>query len=323
MALLAALNSKKQILYAMVWLVATALLAATLQIVSIQEAVGDDESSSTAPTPDFVITETEELPNIDSADSGLYAGALWEMGDVRIEPSDQLLGRAVVQVDVSVTNVLEHTQIRLPDSQIHLVSDNGGREDRARFIDAGSRLVLGPGETEEVTIEFIVGFNQDPDPTDLSLEIAQMNREPSVVRLQGIGDGIDRPVRAAIESATVTAADPDNVGRSVIIEPSAATISLNAGPYRALKGDNLALITVNVQRSTEDAPGLVSNDFWALDADGERTKPVVVSRTGRPAKNTDELTLLFSFPRDTDKISLVSSDGAEDETNHIIARPSV
>ena len=118
--------------------------------------------------------------------------------------------------------------------------------------------------------------------------------------------------------------DPENPQRQIVVEPQAATIGINAGPYRAAVGEELAVVKVMVQRSTSpDASGYLDTAYWALLADGEAVAPLLVTRTSQPATNTDEVTLLFAFPTGADELALVAGVGNTDAATFLVVTPKL
>jgi hypothetical protein len=295
-------NSKNQLWYAMIWLVTTLLLVVTLQFVGVSEAAGDPRSIRDTP-PDFALT-TVSVED-DSLPSALYGGALWTVTDTRVEAGTGLLSRAIVEIDVMVANTLDQTQLRLPDSMTSLSSTEGGMSTAVRFVDAGGLVAVEPGEQVGLTLEFEVGFSKDPPVESLSLVIGERNRLPAAIPLGGSGIADVAVVQAAIGSDPVKLTDPDDASRQVVVDPAAVVISINAGPYRAELGERLAVVTVDVQRTSSDAEQLYNSSFWGLEADGALYAPVVVARSGQPSANTDEISLLFSFPETAGDLSLV------------------
>jgi hypothetical protein len=288
-----------------IWLVATLVLVAVTQSFGVSEAAGDLTPHDAA--PDFSLTGAD--PSAEPHPSALYGGVMWSVTEARALPAPELLVPSIVEVDLNLTNTLNETQLRVPDSMLGLVQLDGSAAASGRFVGSGSRLTIEPGETVGVTTSFQVGFTQEPDLAALGLRVVETNRIPATIPLDGPPAGDGYPVAVAIETGPAVLPDPDDASRQIVIEPRAAAIDINAGPYRAAEGARLAVVEILVQRtSSDDTSGFLDTGYWAIQAGGEASEPILVTRADQPAPNADQLTLLFAFPADAvDQLKLVAS----------------
>ena len=313
---------KSQLFFVRVWLAVTLLLVVSTQTIAAPEAFGDDPSTVVNSASDFPLegTAPEDAPSA----SALYAGQFWTVNEARAEQVEGLLVRPKVEVDVTVTNTLTATDVRVPDSTVSLVSNSGDMGGEARFVDAGARLTIAPGESVDVTIIFEVAFTQAPSLDDLSLEIGEPNRIPAVIALAGTDSPDDYPIFAAIDSTPVSLTDPDAATRQIVVTASGATFDVNAGSYRAAVGEQLALIKIEVQRTVADPDaGFLENDFWSLETDDGSFDAVFVAQADDlTATNTDELTLLFAFPEGSQGFSLTAGASSTNGASIAVVLPN-
>ncbi len=247
---------------------------------------------------------------------------MWSLVDVRVTSTDELLGLAVVEVDVTMTNTLAITGLRVSDRLVSLRTEDGETTIGGHFDDIGSRHTIEPGQTLAATIIFSTSHDRDPDPADLILEITEPSRVPASIPLAGAEPDVEPPVFVAVDSTATQLPDPDDVSRQVVIEPQAATLDVNGGPYRAAIGEQLTLVKVLVQRSTaSDSSGYLDSSYWALQADGAVIAPLIVTRTSQPASNADEVTLLFAFPVDADNLALQAGLGGSEQASFALVAP--
>ena len=321
-----ATNSRGQLFFVVVWLVVTAILVVSSQVISAPQALGDDGvAASVDAAADFPLTGVDPSEQVEP--SIVYGGMLWTVTDARVtDAAEGLFERSQVEVDVTLTNTLTTTQLRVPDSMVALVSDAAEGPDAdgvdGRFVDAGARLSLEPGEQVSVTIDFEV---VDPSPSldDLALQIAEPNRVPAAIPLGSEQVSHDYPVLAAVDTSPLTTVDPDDSTREIVVEPVAAAIDINAGPYRAALGEELAVVKVEVQRTESNADAAyLQNGYWALEVDGELVPAILAARSAETASNTDEVTLLFAFPGQPDDLAVVGAVGTGDEVTFSVVLPS-
>lgn len=314
-------ESKSQLLFAFIWFITTAALLAAFQTIGIPQALGDDSPGlvDTA-VSDFPLTgpdlSQEELPTI------LYGGLLWSVVEVRTTPTEEMLGRSVIDVDIELTNTLSTTELRVSDREVSLVTQDGQVLPDGRFVDAGTRLTVGPGESTSVTYRVLTGHSRNPDPRDLSLVIGESNRIPAAIPLEGDQPENVVPLFVAVDSTPALLEDPDDAQRQIVVEPLAATLGINAGPYRAALGERLALVKVQVQRSTDsETSRFLDTDFWSMTADDVLVAPIVVTRTSQPATNADEITLLFAFPEEVLALALEAGVGGNRSATFALVIP--
>ena len=307
----------------MVWLVVTIMLLVLFQSIGTPQALGaEGQILANVGASDFPLGGAD--PSAQPLPSVLYGGMMWSVAETRVTPTAQLLGRAIIEVDVVLTNTLATTRLRVSDRMVTLLSTAGDVIGNGLFEDAGTRITLDPGETRSVTLRFKTGIDRDPDPAALSLQIMESNRIAASIPLVGPQSDYEGSVFAAVDSTPTVLEDPEDPQRQIVVEPRAATIGINAGPYRAAVGEELAVVKVMVQRSTSpDTSGYLDTAYWALLADGEAVAPLLVTRTSQPATNADEVTLLFAFPTGADELALVAAVGNPDAATFVVVTPKL
>lgn len=315
-------ESKSQLFFPIVWLVATALLLVATQTIGAPQALGD--ASVDAPetsASDYLLVGADpsehELPTV------LYGGLLWSVVEVRVTPTEEFLGRSVIDVDLELTNSLAATRLRISERAVSMVTDDGLELPAGRFVDAGTRLTIDPGEAAAVTFRVTTGHSKNPDPEDLSLVISESNRVPASIPLAGDDPVHDPPVLLAVDDTSTPMEDPDDPDRQIVVTPIAGSLAINAGPYRAAVGERLALVKVEVQRAAaSDASGFLDTGFWSMTADDEAVGPIAVTRTTQFDSNADEITLLFAFPADATAFALEAGVGSPESSSFPLVVPA-
>ncbi|MDH4076993.1 MAG: hypothetical protein OEW29_13740, partial [Acidimicrobiia bacterium] len=177
---------------------------------------------------------------------------------------------------------------------------------------APSRMAIAPGETARVSVGFDVGFTANPDPAALSLRIAEPSRTPALIPLAGQPDDAPAPILAAVDTEPAALADPDHDGRQIVVNPTGARIDVNAGPIRALDGQRVAVVKVNLQRaSVKEDSTFLTPDFWSLQSSAGAVAPVLVAKGQETASNANEVTLVFAFPAEATDLNVVAAPQAE------------
>jgi hypothetical protein len=311
-------GSRSQLFFPLVWVACTVVLLVSFQSIGVPRALGDRVEAAVA--SDYPLAGAD--PSAEPLPSVLYSGVMWSLVETRITPTDELLGHAVIDVDLLVRNTLVTTPLRVSDRMLSIVDISGAEVTGGGFTHDRSRVTLVPGEVKAVTVSFSTGHDKDPDPANLSLVIAEPNRVAAVLPLGGHGPDNEPPVYMAVESTATILEDPDDPQRQIVVEPQAATLDVNAGPYRAAMGEELAVAKVVVQRSSAlDSSSYLQTSYWALDADGTPVAPLVVTRTSQPASNADEVTLLFAFPAEAEDLVLVAGAGGPDAATFALVTP--
>lgn len=304
------IGSRSQLFFAFIWLTTTALLLGAFQTISIPQALGDD-SLGLVDTggSDYALMGLE--PSADEQPSALYGGLHWTVTEVRVTPTEELLGHAVIEVDLELTNTLSTLRLRVSDREVVLRTRDDHVITGGRFADSGKRLAIEAGETKSVTYVATTGYDKNPNPRDLALVVGEANRIPATIPLVGNEEPDESSIFVAVDPTPFLLEDPDDAQRQIVVEPVAATLGINAGPYRAALGERLALVKVNVQRSTTlETASFLETGFWSMVADGTQVAPIVVTRTSEPTSNSDEVTLLFAFPESATDLSLAAGIGS-------------
>lgn len=312
-------ESKSQLFFAFVWLAVTALLLAVFQSVGTPQAFG---SETTLPSSsEFQLVGPD--PSDESLPSVLNGGVLWSVVDVEVTPTDDFLGRAVINVNLELTNTLAETRLRASVRDVGLVTADGFELPAGRFVDAGPRVTIEPGAREEVTLRVLTGHDREPEPADLTLVISESNRIPASIPLDGTRPEQEAPILLAVEATPSSMPDPDDATRQVVVELRAGSIGVNAGPYRAAVGERLAVLKVNVQRAdSSETSAILGPDFWSLSVDGEPFDPIAVTSESSAADG-EEVTLLFAFPDDASAFRLSAGLDGGPSSDFALVTPAV
>ncbi len=315
-------SSQRQFMLALVWLATTATLAVGLQLFDSNQAFGDDgQSAVVGMAVEYPLAGPD--PAAESLPSALYAGLMWSVVETRVTPAQGLMDRAEVQVDLKVRNTLAVTQLRAPASMLALVSSESPVVIGARLVDAGRRLAVEPDDTKTVTAVFELGFSPNPSLDTLSLRIGEPNRVPAIIALGPTSAAAASTVFVAVETTPTAAPDPDDSSRQIVVQPSAASIDINAGPYRAAEDERLAVVKVVLQRvEVTDESTFLTPGYWALEASTGTVAPVLVARGAEAAANADEVTLVFTFPADAQNLSLVAGPGQPQAVSFSVVVPA-
>lgn len=313
-------SKNSQLFFAFVWLITTTFLLVVFQTVGIPQAFGDERTALVDTGADDYALGGPEPPDHDLA-SVVHAGVRWSIVTTRATPSEGLLSPAVIDVDVLVENTLAGTTARIPERSVVLEARSGEVLGTGRFVDETNRLSIAPGETLPLTISFVTG-SIDPRASDLVLRIGDAGRTPSILPLLG-EPSAEEPSFVAIDESIVVLADPDAADRQIVVAPEAAALTLNAGPYRAAAGEQLALVTVMVERAVaSDDSTFLDTSYWGFSTDEGAVPAIMVARAAQPASNADQVTLLFAFPETADDFDLVVGAGTSDETLVSIVVPN-
>ncbi|MFV0525069.1 MAG: hypothetical protein ACK5RL_11280 [Acidimicrobiales bacterium] len=290
------------------------ILAATALVVGVgfQLLVSGAEADGIPGSgdPDIIVTgPDEEAPER----AGYYAGVSWTIGEVVVEPATGLLDKAAVEVDVTLTNTLHQSSIRLSPSIATLVAADGGTATDARFVNEGRRLVVEPGETVNATLRYVEGFSRNPDPNDLALVVGKQGREPLTLPLTGT-PSMPLAQMASIGDNPVAVPDPGNPSGSVVVIPESAVITLDAGQFRAAEGEELIVVTTTVQVDPDEA-AIGTPGFWGLDVDDVDVVPLVV-HAERQAAGSQRVVILFAVPNTAESMTLVAAPDSDDPARY-------
>lgn len=301
-------ESRSQLFFAVVWLVTTALLLTAFQTIGISQAFGDEGVDlSVTNASDFQLDAAD--PSEQALPTILYGGLLWSVADVEVTPTEEFLGRSVIDVELQLTNSLTSTPLRVSEREVNLVTIEGHTLPRGRFVDVAPRLEIEPGETKAVTFRVHTGHHKNPNPRDLALVVSESNRIPASIPLQGGTVEHEDALLLAVEARPVSMADPDDDNRQIVVQPIAGVVGINAGPYRAAVGERLALVKLEVHSAAgSEASGFLDVDFWSLVAGDQEVAPIAVTRTPRVDSTADDVTLLFAFPAAASTFELTASD---------------
>lgn len=306
-------TSQRQLSSTLVWAVVTACLVLVIQAVGIQQAFGDDGEPAVAGiAAEYPLAGPEALEGDDL--QALYGGLTWSVVDTRITPAEGLLGRARVELDLAVTNILNLTDVRVSDAMLALVSDAGETATDTSFQNQGTRLSIGPGDTADVTVAFVVGFHPDPDPATLSLRVAEPGRLPLLIPLGGQdASPTEQPFFAAVDTVGRALVDPDDPARRIVIAPIGARVDVNAGPLRAPDGQRLVVVKLDLQRAVRnDAAPYLTAPWWTLDTSVGPVPPLLVApQPDGVGDNPNEVTLVFAYPADAVDLVVVADPTGE------------
>ncbi len=302
---------------------ATLALLLVMQAVSSPQAFGDNRPAG--PESGAADYRLEGPPPADhDLPSAVYGGLRWSIVETRVEGTGELLGQARIEVDVLVDNTLAETELRFSERMVGLMTRDGTDLGPVRFVDEPSRLAVAPGERLALTVSARTGHDPDPAPASLVLRLAEQGRRATILPLTGGPTGVATPVFAAVDTADLVLPDPDDAERRVLVTPTAAVFTTEAGPYRAALGERLLLVEVAVERAAVTEPSAVHEPgYWALNVDGATVPALIVARAAEPAEgNTEGLTLLFAFGEDADRFELVVGADTPDAATSAVVEPS-
>ncbi len=313
-------DTRHQLFFFVTWIVVTALLAIGLQLVGSTEAFGDDGRTAVAGVvADYPLRPAD--PSAEPIPSALYAGAMWSVTDAAVMNAGTVFDDSVIEVDVTVRNTLAASEVRIPDSMVRLAVAGGGDLGHGEFVDQPTRVVVEPGQTQDLTVRFRVGSVQEPDLGALFLQIGEPNREPAWIPLDGSAADSPSTVLAAVDAAPIVIADPGGQG-DLVLEPDAASVGVEAGSYRALVDERVAVVKIVVQRTSGDDPAYADASFWAIEHDGTSSAAVLAAVEAGDASNADVVTLLFAFPADAGDLVVVAGADADEQARIPVVVPS-
>lgn len=305
-----------------VWFAVTSCLIVGFVTVGATSASGDpfeivDVVAQTGPDPEGPEAFQPSVNSIaDQHPSVTYGGLAWSILESRlIHKSETTTGKPIVVVEAVVANTTRDRTVRVRDSDVAIAWPDGRKDEVSRFeqLRGVSSFALEAGQSQDLTLVFKPQINFDPDITELVLEIAEPGRISAVLPLIGEPEPSPYPIPGVLGSGVSIVADPDHPENELIIAPLTADLDIDAGPYRAALGHQLAVVAVSVQRTTVSPnAAFLKPDFWQLWINGEPLHPDRVIITGTPSANEDELTLLFVIGDEvTDMILTVAADTAQ------------
>ncbi len=306
----------------MAWVAISTTLLVAILTVWVESAAGepfevvgvvDAATMPAAPSP------SEQYPSV------VYGGMVWSLTEARLIPrTEDAFSRPFVVTELLATNITQGTELRVRKGDLAIVLADGSLHPAQRLERTASsiRFAVRPGRTTAVTAVFELQTNRDPNPAALQLQIAEPGRIPALLPLVGRPDEPMYPLDADIEGEPATITDPDDPSRRMIIDPDAASIDIDAGPYRAAIGERLSVIEVSVQRAaSNDDAAYLDEEFWRLDVGAERLIPIRVVKVGQPAANTDEVKLLFVFVAGPTEMSLTAAANTDSPVAYSITAP--
>ncbi len=252
-----------------------------------------------------------------------YAGLRWSLTESRTVPlSNPETDYPIIVLELVVANTTVDTPLRVRKGDLAIVWPDGRRDEVDRFEHLPSSIGfrVDPGGTLAVTAVFKPRVVAEPDLATMALEIGEEGRIPAVLPLDGPAEPSPFPVVGSIEGDPLIASDPLQPGRWSSISAVAASIDVDAGPYRAAVGDRLLLVTAIADQPTTGAtaadPDHLEPGFWALDAGAVIVRPIEISPTAvdpiDPARSTTEIVLVFVVePGFTAGELTIDADGPE------------
>lgn len=239
---------------AVTWLVLTATTLVGLLAVGSERAAAIDVAPSNEP----------------AGPSVRYGGLDWAVNEVRTVPrTDDPFSRPVVIVEAVVTNVTG-AALRIHDADVTLVDPDGRHHPLDRFENTpDSHLVtVDPAGSTAITAVFKPAVATDPWPADYAIEVAEANRTPAVINL-GLDPDQGRDQAPVVGRMDLNPVEVEMAGAGrLVVEPRSAVMTLNAGAYRAARGERVHLIEVTVGNVGatlyEGSRSVFDPGFWSL-----------------------------------------------------------
>ncbi len=257
----------------------------------------------------LVVSEGE----FDSFPGITYAGLDLALMNARSIPRNNS-GQPIIVADLAVRNATS-AQIRLSRQEISLTSKDGVSValDRFEYAEYGTRLVVEPGETQQVLAVFKLRGSMDSSIAEYSLQVAERGRWPESLPLDGpvAPSAYPRPLEVVSE------ADEPARHEDLVVGMTDAATALEYGVYRSAVGEHLAIVTVSVS----GAPGALDRGgldrgLWAL-SDGQELHRALKATAGERSLdgNTASIELVFAYGTEASELELFiggAPDGAED-----------
>ncbi len=278
---------------AMAWVATTVALVLAASFVVTGTAAGNE----------VVVNETIDLGGVltpastpaDEYPSVLYGGMMWSLVEGRVVPrADDPFSRPIVVAEMLAANTTDH-QLRVRESDVSIVLPDGSRHQATRFeqTSATSRFAVEPGQIQQVTVVFKLQSYVDPNPADLTVEFSEPSRIPASMPLIGGEPGLIGSTEFSIDDAVTVIPDTINAPSNLVIEPTAASVQIELGAFRAPNGQRVAAVDFDIRRVSASAAALyLDGEFWEMTTNGQTLAPARVARTGSAA-GSDSVQVVF------------------------------
>lgn len=303
------------------WVAISTTLLVGLLTIGVESAAGDQfdvVGVAAADTLSPIASPSEQYPSV------LYGGMVWSITEARLVPrTTDAFSRPLVVTELLATNITDtELRVRKGDLSIRLADGSLHPAKRLERTASSTRFSVDPGKTKAITVVFELVTNRDPNPQELELQVAEPGRIPALLPLVGQPAEPQYPLVADIQGEPAAITDPDNPSRQLIIDPSTASIDVDAGPYRAAIGERLSVIEVSVQRAAaNDGAAYLNPEFWRLDVGTERLTPIRVIMVDHPEANTDDVRLLFVFVAGPTEMTLTAAANTDSPAAYSITAP--
>ncbi len=313
------------------WAILSFCLVVGLSVVAIDRVAANDfrianvdlieltgPATSLSGEAESDLAPTQPLPAVDGP-AVRYAGTSWLVTSSRLIPrAEQETGRPIVVAEVLVRNISGRVTTRTRAADVTLLWPDGYREpaDRFEFTDNARLLVLEPGAAEVVTLVFKPSIGQDPDLSDLVIEVGESGRVPAVIPLVGSAPEPNYPL---IGSIGPPAGSADRPSGALPVTFDRVVVDVDAGPYRAATGQHLVVVdvTVDVEGAAElDLWDRVTDrsdsGYWSLDVDGQSIEPDRIETDPAQRRSPRSATLIFVVDDSvTEAVLVANADGDE------------
>ncbi len=304
---------------AMAWVATTVALVLAASFVVTGTAAGNE----------VVTNETIDLSEVlapastpaDQYPSVMYGGMMWSLVEGRVVPrADDPFSRPIVVAEMLASNTTNH-QLRVRESDVSIVLPDGSRHPATRFEQtaATSRFSVEAGEIQTVTVVFKLQSYVDPNPANLTVEFSEPNRIPASMPLIGGEPGVIGSAEFFIDDAVTVIPDSVNAPSNLVIEPTAASVHVELGAFRAPTGQRVAAVDLDIRRvSSSAASTYLDVEFWEMTADGQKLEPTRVARTGSTA-GSDSVQIVFLVDESVNEMVLKVGANTDNATVYDIS----
>ncbi len=278
---------------AMAWVATTVALVLAASFVVTGTAAGNEVVTNE--TIDLSEVLTPASTPADQYPSVMYGGMMWSLVEGRVVPrDDDPFSRPIVVAEMLASNTTNH-QLRVRESDVSIVLPDGSRHPATRFEQtaATSRFSVESGQIQAVTVVFKLQSYVDPNPAELTVEFSEPSRIPASVPLIGGQPGMIGSTEFFIDDAVTVIPDAVNAPSNLVIEPTAASVQVELGAFRAPTGQRVAAVDLDIRRvSPSAASQYLDGEFWEMTVDGQTLQPARVVRTGSTA-GSDSVQVVF------------------------------
>lgn len=303
----------KPVIYGLrsLWLVLTAVL---LLVLSASALASPTNPFSLQGSQNIELAAPETTRVEPLVDSARYAGLEIAIESARAIPAEPP-ARPIVVVDIVVANSIRQ-QVRLPGRMVslHDVETKLASLDRFEFAPSKDKILLEPGEELRVAAVFKLAPYSTFAVEDLSLQVSEPGRWPTVLPLDG-----SAPLETDIPQPDLVVPEETVIVSDREISNISVESTLDYGTYRAPSGQYLAVFTVesvpvsaNKNASASEPGDVVSSlegrDTWTLSIDGESRNASRVTKSKARDTATVTYDVVFAYPIDSAELNLTIGD---------------